>query len=218
MSEKQDQAEKGPEAVQKPEVQRPQEQAAKPPETRTPEKPVSAQPKTLMPPKRMPPAKPAEKKHPAGHTPRGASKHPKGHRPSKEESKLILTAGKRKKAVARATFRPGKGRITLNTLPIDQVESEIMRLRLQEPLVIAGDAWKSWDISVNVKGGGTTGQVDAARMAIARGLVEVTGKGLREKYMALDRNLLVFDPRRTEPHKPPRSSQGPRRYKQRSKR
>jgi small subunit ribosomal protein S9 len=139
-------------------------------------------------------------------------------KPPKEKPKVMLTTGKRKKAVARARFSPGKGRITLNTLTIGQVESEIMRLRLQEPLVIAGDAWKSWDISVNVKGGGTTGQVDAARQAIARGLVEIMGKGLREKYMALDRNLLVFDPRRTEPHKPPRSSQGPRRYKQRSKR
>jgi small subunit ribosomal protein S9 len=69
-----------------------------------------------------------------------------------------------------------------------------------------------------VKGGGTTGQVDAARQAIARGLVELLGGDLKQRYMAYDRNLLVFDPRRTEPHKPPRSSQGPRRYKQRSKR
>ena len=131
----------------------------------------------------------------------------------------FLTTGKRKKAVARATFKPGKGRITINKMPIDQVESDLMRLRLQEPLMIAGEGtWKSWDVSVNVRGGGNTGQIDAARQAIARGLVEVAGKDLKEKYMVMDRNLLVFDPRRTEPHKPPRSSQGPRRYKQRSKR
>ncbi len=140
-------------------------------------------------------------------------------KPNPEKEKIIVTMGKRKKAVARARFRPGKGMIRLNALPLEQVESEIMRLRLQEPLMIAGDdVWKSFDVKVNVNGGGTTGQVDAARQAIARGLVEIAGKDLREKYMAMDRNLLVFDPRRTEPHKPPRSSQGPRRYKQRSKR
>jgi len=69
-----------------------------------------------------------------------------------------------------------------------------------------------------VKGGGVFGQTEAARQAIAKGLVEIFGSELRQKFLEYDRNLLVFDPRRTEPHKPPRSSQGPRRYKQRSKR
>ncbi len=135
-----------------------------------------------------------------------------------EKPKSFLTLGKRKRAIARARFRPGRGTIRINNLPIDMVENEMFRLRLQEPLMIAGDAWRSWDVRVNVKGGGTTGQVDAARQAIARGLVQAVGDDLKKKYMALDRNLLVYDPRRTEPHKPPRSSQGPRRYKQRSKR
>ncbi len=135
-----------------------------------------------------------------------------------EKPKILLTIGKRKKAIARARFKPGSGMIRINSIPIEMVENEMMRLRLQEPLIIAGDAWKRFDAKVNVKGGGTTGQVDAARQAIARGLVELLGGNLRQQYMAYDRNLLVFDPRRTEPHKPPRSSQGPRRYKQRSKR
>jgi small subunit ribosomal protein S9 len=142
----------------------------------------------------------------------------KKHDEKKEKQKAILTTGKRKRAVARARFKPGSGRISINSLPLNQVENEMMRLRIQEPLMIAGDAWKAFDVNVNVRGGGTTGQADAARQAIARGLTELIGKGLRERYMAADRNLLVFDPRRTEPHKPPRSSQGPRRYKQRSKR
>ena len=137
---------------------------------------------------------------------------------NKERPKSFLTVGKRKRAIARARFKPGSGNIRINNTPIDVIENEMFRLRLQEPLMIAGEVWKSWDVSVNVKGGGTTGQIDAARQAIARGLVEVTGEELKKKYMELDRNLLVYDPRRTEPHKPPRSSQGPRRYKQRSKR
>jgi small subunit ribosomal protein S9 len=44
------------------------------------------------------------------------------------------------------------------------------------------------------------------------------GSNMKKIFMEYDRNILVYDPRRTEPHKPPRSSQGPRRYKQRSKR
>ncbi len=135
-----------------------------------------------------------------------------------EKPRILLTVGKRKRAIARARFMPGKGMIRINSLPPEIAENELMRLRLQEPLLIAGESWKGFDVKVTVRGGGTTGQVDAARQAIARGLVELLGGDLKQRYMAYDRNLLVFDPRRTEPHKPPRSSQGPRRYKQRSKR
>lgn len=136
----------------------------------------------------------------------------------KEKPKAIMTVGKRKKAVARARFIPGKGTVRVNSVPLDMMENEMARLRLQEPLMIAGESWKGFDVKVSVKGGGSTGQVDAVRQAIARGLVELVGGDLKSKFMAYDRNLLVYDPRRTEPHKPPRSSQGPRRYKQRSKR
>jgi small subunit ribosomal protein S9 len=130
----------------------------------------------------------------------------------------VFTTGKRKKAVARAKFVAGKGSVKVNGKPIELYDSEILRLRMMEPLMLAGDAAKSYDIRVNVRGGGPMGQADAARQAIARGLVELVGGNLKQVYMSYDRNLLVFDPRRTEPHKPPRSSQGPRRYKQRSKR
>jgi len=138
----------------------------------------------------------------------------------KQERKksIIFTVGKRKKAVARCTVRKGKGIVLINSEPLENIRNEVSRLRLSEPLIMAGDGWKSYDFMVNVKGGGVSGQAEAARQAIARGLVEILGTSLREKFMDYDRNLLVYDPRRTEPHKPPRSSQGPRRYKQRSKR
>jgi small subunit ribosomal protein S9 len=136
----------------------------------------------------------------------------------KAEKKVLLTIGRRKKSVARAYFKPGSGMIRINSLPLEMVENELMKMRLKEPLMIAGEAWKGFDVKVNVRGGGTTGQIDAARQAIARGFVQLLGGDLRQKYMVYDRNLMVYDPRRTEPHKPPRSSQGPRRYKQRSKR
>ncbi len=142
----------------------------------------------------------------------------KDTKPDKKEHKNVFTVGKRKKAVARAVLRKGSGIVRVNSKPIDIIEPEMLRLKLQEPLIIAGDVVKSYDIDVNVKGGGLTGQTEAARQSIARALVDVIGEDLKKRYLEYDRNLLVYDPRRTEPHKPPRSSQGPRRYKQRSKR
>jgi small subunit ribosomal protein S9 len=146
--------------------------------------------------------KPAEKK---------AEKHEKKFKP-------VFTIGKRKRSVARASLRQGSGIVMVNARPIEIIEPEMHRLKMQEPLIIAGDVVKGFDINVNITGGGVLGQTEAARQAIARALVGAIGGDLKKKYQAYDRNLLVYDPRRTEPHKPPRSSQGPRRYKQRSKR
>lgn len=134
------------------------------------------------------------------------------------KKKIIFVTGKRKRAVARASFKEGTGRIKMNSIPVENISSEMLRLRVQEPLILAGDAWKKFDININVKGGGVAGQSDAARQVIAKGLAQLLGAELKKKYIAYDRSLLVYDPRRTEPHKPPRSSQGPRRHKQRSKR
>jgi len=58
------------------------------------------------------------------------------------------------------------------------------------------------DIDVDVEGGGYSGQADAVRTAIARGLVDWTGDAeLREAFMEFDRSLLVDDPRRKEAKK-----------------
>jgi len=131
---------------------------------------------------------------------------------------VIFTVGKRKKAVARCVTKAGSGLILINSKPLENFKDEVFRMRITEPLILSGDGWKSYDFIVNVKGGGVSGQAEAVRQSVARGLVEIFGTQLKEKFMEYDRNLLVYDPRRTEPHKPPRSSQGPRRYKQRSKR
>lgn len=138
----------------------------------------------------------------------------------KEEKKpkMIFAIGKRKRSVARATMKQGSGIVKINAKPLELIQPEMNRLKIQEPLIISEGVWKDFDINVNVKGGGTIGQTEASRQAIARVLVAALGEDLKKKYNAYDRNLLVYDPRRTEPHKPPRSSQGPRRYKQRSKR
>lgn len=137
----------------------------------------------------------------------------------KEKLKVIFTTGKRKKAIARARIVQGKGRVLINSKPLEVWGNDILRLWIKEPLLLAEDLAKLVDIKVNVKSGGISGQGEAVRMAIARGLVDFfKSKDLKIKYLEYDRNLLVYDPRRTEPHKPSASKRGPRRHKQRSKR
>jgi len=130
----------------------------------------------------------------------------------------VFVTGKRKRAIARALFRPGKGMIKVNSIPIDLVMPDMFRLKMMEPLMIIGDGWKKYDAKITVRGGGPSGQADAVRQVIARGLSELMGPEARKAFLSYDRNLIVYDSRRTEPHKPPHSSWGPRRYKQRSKR
>ncbi len=148
------------------------------------------------------------------------AKKPKAAKAAEEKKgkQSAFSTGKRKKAVARASIRPGSGIVLYNSRPVDTIQNETMRLLVQEPLLIIGDAWKKFNIKVKTSGGGIVGQAQAARQAIARVLAEMLGADAKKAFMEYDRNMLVYDPRRTEPHKPPRSSSGPRRHKQRSKR
>jgi len=132
--------------------------------------------------------------------------------------KVIQTAGKRKTAIARATIREGKGRVRINRKPVEIIEPEIARFTIMEPLVLAGEEIVSKvDIDVKVEGGGFMGQAEAARVAIARALVEWTNDvNLKDKFMKYDRTMLVGDSRRTEMHKPNRSTKGPRAKRQKS--
>jgi small subunit ribosomal protein S9 len=137
----------------------------------------------------------------------------------KAKKEQLFHIGKRRMAVAKISIRPGSGRITINGEPLQNVKSDVLRLRMQEPFILTEkDEWKAYDFIATVKGGGTMGQADAVRQAFARGLAGIFGGELRQKFLDYDRSMLVYDPRRTEPHKPPRSSQGPRRAKQKSKR
>lgn len=134
-----------------------------------------------------------------------------------KKKEVIQKVGKRKKAIARATAKAGKGNVFINKKSLDLIKPEIAKLMIKEPLILAGDIAKNLDISVNVKGGGIFGQASASRQAIAKVLVE-KDENLKEKFLNYDRTLLVADVRRTEPHKPSRSRKGSRRHKQRSKR
>ena len=119
-----------------------------------------------------------------------------------EKKKLSLETGKRKTAIARAVIRPGKGRIYINDQSLDYMYPEVARMKIEEPLLIAGDRSKAVDIRVNVEGGGVMAQAEAARIAIARGLAGWTkGSELRKTFLAFDRVMIAGDQRVTEPKK-----------------
>lgn len=132
-----------------------------------------------------------------------------------KKKEIIQTTGKRKRAVARAVAKPGRGIILINNKPLEIYEPEMLKLLIKEPLILAGK--NDLDITVNVSGGGVFGQASAVRQVIAKALVEYD-KNLRGTFLDYDRTMLIADSRRTEPHKPSASKRGPRRHKQRSKR
>ena len=129
--------------------------------------------------------------------------------------KVITSSGKRKTAIARATVKEGKGRVRINSVPLEILKPELARLKMMEPLELAGDRVVKVDIDVNVEGGGVMGQATATRTAIARGLVDYfDDEELKAKYRAFDRSLLVSDPRRREPKHP--LGRGARKKRQKS--
>jgi small subunit ribosomal protein S9 len=116
--------------------------------------------------------------------------------------KIINTSGKKKTAIARATLKEGKGRVRINKVPLEIYEPMLARMKIQEPVEVAGNLINNIDIDVTVKGGGTVGQADAVRTAVAKGIVEWTGDtALKEAYSEYDRNLLVSDHRQKEEKK-----------------
>ena len=136
-----------------------------------------------------------------------------------QKNKIVLVTGKRKTAVARARVKPGLGIVTINDVTLDLWQPEYERIKIREPLLLADELSQKVDIKVIVRSGGVSSQADAIRQAIAKGMVEFfNDEKLKKIYLDYDRNLLVYDPRRTEPHKPSRSRKGARRHKQRSKR
>jgi small subunit ribosomal protein S9 len=80
--------------------------------------------------------------------------------------------GRRKSAVARVFIKPGKGNIVVNDKPIDIYFSrETGRMVVRQPLELTGNA-DTFDIMVNVFGGGESGQAGAVRHGITRALID----------------------------------------------
>lgn len=133
-------------------------------------------------------------------------------------SKSVHVAGKRKRSVARATIKEGKGLVRINSCNLEVYNPALARERIKEPLLLAPDIAKKVDISVKVHGGGWQSQAESIRLAIGRGLVEFSkSKALKQKFLNYDRNLLIADVRLNEPCKPNDSGK-PRAKRQFSKR
>ena len=116
-----------------------------------------------------------------------------------EKTKFIGT-GKRKSSVARVSLiSPGKGNIEVNGVDVDNyVPRESLAAIIKQPLNVIGKI-KEYDISVNVKGGGLSGQAGAIRLGISRALLLVDP----ENRQALKANgLLTRDARKVERKKP----------------
>ncbi len=143
-----------------------------------------------------------ETKTPASPVVEEPAKSPK-KKAKKAKSSTIVTRGKRKSAVARATIAKGKGRVFVNKAAIDSIMDKYYQQIILEPLRMFPDIATGVDVSVNVFGGGVMGQAQAARTAIARGILKYSNDDakIKETFIEYDRFLLKEDVRRVEPKK-----------------
>ena len=103
--------------------------------------------------------------------------------------------GRRKKSIARVYLVPGTGKVTINTRDIDEYFGlETLKLIVRQPLAATQTADK-FDVLVNVRGGGTTGQAGAIRHGISRALLQADAE-FRPTLKAA--GFLTRDPRMKE--------------------
>jgi small subunit ribosomal protein S9 len=114
---------------------------------------------------------------------------------------IVNTLGRRKTSVARIYMSPGKGEILINDRDFKEYfPSEILQTIINQPFTVLAENGK-YDVKVNVKGGGSTGQAEAVRMGIARALVEVSATN---KSPLRKEGYMTRDPRMVERKKPGR--------------
>jgi small subunit ribosomal protein S9 len=117
--------------------------------------------------------------------------------------KIINTSGKRKTAIARATIRPGKGIVRVNSVPLEIYPNEMARMKISEPILLFPKAIEGLDVAIDVHGGGIMGQAEAVRTALARGIIRWhNDPQIKDVFLSYDRTLLVNDSRQKEPKKP----------------
>ena len=88
-------------------------------------------------------------------------------------NQTIQATGRRKESIARVRLSDGSGQVTLNGKPLEAYFPTMAnRMRVMEPLTVTQTQGR-YDIDATLQGGGTTGQVDALRLGIARALCEV---------------------------------------------
>jgi len=112
---------------------------------------------------------------------------------------LINAIGRRKAAIARVFVNEGKGQITINKKELSE-DFPVFQLQqiVKQPLTVLDVAGK-YDIRANLDGGGTKGQAEAMRLAIARALVQIDPEC---KKVLRANGFLTRDPRVVERKKP----------------
>ena len=111
------------------------------------------------------------------------------------EQVQFRATGRRKTAVARVILQPGEGKWTVNDRPFeDYFPTAALRAEIKEPLVVTENLGK-FDLVINASGGGIHGQAGAARLGIARALIDLNPE-LRPKLR--QGGWLTRDPRAKE--------------------
>jgi len=122
----------------------------------------------------------------------------------------VQVFGRKKTATAVAHCKKGHGMIRINGVPLDLVQPDLLRAKIQEPVFLLGkDRFAGVDIRVRSNGGGQVSQVYAIRQAVAKAIVafyqkfvdEASKQEIKDVLLQYDRTLLVADPRRMEPKK-----------------
>ena len=108
------------------------------------------------------------------------------------DMKNIHGVGRRKQAVARVWMKPGSGKISINGKDYKKhFDTQASFLKVEKPLNVTGLSNK-FDISVNICGGGMSGQADAVKLGISRAILS-SNEGLRKTLR--QHNLLTVDAR-----------------------
>ncbi len=108
---------------------------------------------------------------------------------------VINTIGRRKTSVARLYMQPGNGTITINKKPLERYfPSEILQTIVKQPLTLIEEDG-SYDLKINVDGGGVKGQAEAIRLAVSRALVEINAEN---RPSLKKEGFLTRDPRMVE--------------------
>lgn len=108
---------------------------------------------------------------------------------------VIHKIGRRKTAVARVYLKPGNGAISVNKRELnDYFTTSTLQYKVRQPFTLTGTE-DTYDVKVNVYGGGVTGQAEAIRLAISRALCEVD---VENRATLKPEGLLTRDPRMVE--------------------
>ena len=108
---------------------------------------------------------------------------------------IIHKIGRRKTAVARVYISEGKGNITVNKRTLeDYFSTATLQYKVKQPFALTNTV-DNYDVTVNVYGGGITGQAEAVRLALSRALCEIEAEN---REFLKPEGLLTRDPRMVE--------------------